>query len=889
MKLFSKEHPAGRQPRQYRALYVLLSFLIPFLVITLAVAALHIIPLGDKHSLAISDGKWYLNNLAFLKRLLSGQENFLYSLKNGLGGNEWSILAWGGFNPVLLLCMFAKLETLPSWFTWISIVNMAVCGLTMYIMLAGIYGHKSSHLIFSTSYAMIGFSVANCYQTLFFIGPQTLPLMILGIMWLCKGKSPLLYILSLAYCSLFNFYFGFMLCVASVVFFLVKLYTDDSLSGKRGRVFGKWTASSAISGLLAAPMWLPALKAYSGGGRLNQTTLEEYTFTEQAPFIQIFSKLFSGANSLNETVFGLPNIFCGILTVALVILFFMNLHIPKRKKTAAGVVLGFYLLTFYLPAFSNIMHGFTVTNWFPYRYSFVFSFWLLFIAAEQFEYIDIISFADLKRCGATLLIATILIFSTKYEFISGGAVVLDLALLGLMSLGFWLYRAKPNHTPKRVLVMFLLLVVSGNLYANYVLSITALQEWELDLNAYQENLFTNGVLIEALTKAEPSFFRMEKESSDSERVGADAYLYNYHGVSHSGPAERHFIHNELSRLGISRFDMCHWYSEGIPASTDALLGLKYLIAESDLTEIKGYEKRITWEGKSIYQSNDFLFPTILTDDDACALSLGNNTFNNLNDIWKNMTGNTADIFTHQPDVTFRMHSDYTEQTVTSAELQENISRIYANVKKDKSNKTEVESSTYIEYTLTSPADGALYYFDTSIPDSEVGLLDPAIHLCGVYKAGEVVSGKIPLQTKLSNGELLRGYCANLVFATENLDVLAEYAKQLNARECTFNVIQDNHLTGDFTAEANQRILFTLPWDEGWTCTVDGQKVPIDKTWDLFMSVEVPEGKHSYEMKFIPAWLNYGLYLSAAALVGLVILMANHHMQSKRRRRSALLP
>ena len=881
MKLFSKEHPAKHQHRQHQTLYVLLSFFIPFMVTILTAIALRVVPFGDKHNLAISDGKWYLNNLAFLKRLLSGQENILYSLKNGLGGNEWSILAWGGFNPVLLLCLFAKLETLPSWFTWISIVNMAVCGLTMYILLAGVYGHKSSHLIFSTSYAMIGFSVANCYQTLFFIGPQMLPLVVLGLVCLCRGQSPLLYILSLAFCIFFNFYFGFMLCIASVVFFLARLYTDNALAGKRVRLFGKWVASSIVAGLLASPMWLPALKAYSGGGRLNQTTLEQYTFTEKTPFIQIFSKLFSGANSLSEIVNGLPNIFCGILAVALVILFFMNRHITKHRKVAAGVVLGFYLLTFYLPAFTNVMHGFTVTNWFPYRYSFVFSFWLLYIAAQQFEYIDVITFEDLKRCGVALLVATILVFSAKYEFITGGAVVLDLALLGLMALGFWLYKTKPEHTPRRVLVSFLLLVVSGNLYANYVLSIKAMQEWELDLQEYQDNLMTNGALVDVLNNLESDFFRMEKEISDSGSVGADPYLYNYNGVSHSGPAERWFIHGGLGRLGINRFDMRHWYSEGIPAATDALLGLKYLISENNLTEIKNYEQRITLADKSIYQSDNFLSPAILANRNTYDLTLGDDVFINLNDVWKGMTGDTTDIFTHQPNISYHMHSDFTEQTVTSAELRESVARAEAQTEKDETDQAEAEPTTYIEYTLTAPADGPLYYFDTSIPDSESGLSDPAIHLCGVYKAGEVVTGKIPLQTNIGSGDLLRGYCANLVFATENLDVLADYAKQLNARDCSFNVIQDNHLTGDFTAEAGQRILFTIPWDEGWTCTIDGQVVPIDKTWDLFMSVEAPEGKHTYEMRFIPAWLNYGLYLCAAALIGLVILMIVDHKSRKR--------
>ena len=870
MEKASERYLTDDAMRRHPALYAILSVLLPFLIAVLGCIALHIVPFGDKHSLATVDGKYYLNNVAFLKRQLTGQENFLYSLKNGLGGNEWSLLAWGGFNPVLLLALFTNLETLPTWFTWISIVNMAVCGLTMYILLAGVYGHKASHLIFSTSYALMGFNVVNCYQTLFFIGPQMLPLVILSIVWLFRERSPLPYILSLMTCIFFNFYFGFILCVASTVFFFAALYVREDLKGRRARLFARWIVSSIIAGLLAAPMWLPALKAYSGGGRLNQTILPHYSFVENAPFIQIFSKLFSGANSTSEVVNGLPNIFCGILTVALVILFFMDRQKSKRKKIAVGVTLGFYLVTFYLPALTNVMHGFTVTNWFPYRYSFVFSFWLLWIAAEEFETVEALTFDDLKRCGAILLVSTILVFATKYEFIAGGAVVLDLALLGLMALGFWLYKTKPEQTPRRVLVMFLILVVSGNLYANCALSIKGMEEWELDLEEYRDNIMANGALVDALNKAETDFFRMEKEESDSGSVGADPYLYGYNGVSHSGPGERWFVHIVLCQLGLNWFDMRHWYTEGVPAATDALLGLKYIISDNDLTEKKGYEKRATIGDKSIFQNANYLSPAIVIDDGASVLWPSDNAFENLNDVWKSMTGGEEDVFTLQPEVTYRLQSSYVDQSVTSAELRESVAKAEDNA--DEDDEKEAEPTTYIEYTLAAPGDGALYYFDTSIPYSSNGIPDPTIHFCGVYSAGETVTGKIPLQANLGTGDFLRGYCANLVFATENLDVLGEYTHLLNSRDITFNVDRDNHLTGTFTADSSQRILFTVPWDEGWTCRIDGQTVPIEKTWNLFMSVEVPEGSHTYDMKFFPAWMNYGLYLSGAALLALVLYM-----------------
>lgn len=881
---------------KYKAIYVLLSFFIPLVVCLLSLIALHVIPFGE-HNLTITDARYYLNGEMFISRLLKGQENIFYSFNNGLGGNEWGTFAWGGFSIGNLLSYFATLETIPAVFTWICVINLAICGLTMYCLLAYVNGHKVSNLIFSTSYALIGFNVVNCYQVGFALGPETLPLVLLGLLLLFRGKTPIVYIFSIAFCSFFDFYFAFHLCVISLIYFAGYLYVHNELiKGKKMVFFLRWIISSAIGGLLAAPMWLPALKAYSGGGRLNQTGLLQYSFNENMPFIQIFSKLFSGANSTSELVSGLPNIFCGILVLALVVLYFINKSIDIRKKKAAGIILGFYLLTFYLQALTLIMHGGTHTNWFPYRYSYVFSFLMICLAVEEFEYISELTFGEAKKCGVVLLIAALVVFSTSYEYITGGMVVLDFALLFLMWIGFWFYKSRPDKAPLRTLSLLLLILVCINLYANFIVSTRNVKAWELNLDEYNNNIMISGALVDALNTAEDGFYRMEKDDSESGSVGADPLLYNYNGVSRSGPGERDFIHKGLCKIGINWFDMRHWYSKGIPAATDSLLGLKYLVSKKDLTTEKGYEQKIGLSGYNIYMNPCALLVSILCDGNIQNIELGGNVFENLNAIWKGMTGEKIDIFTEQEDVIYSLFNDYSNQSITSNELKESFSKesICQTIDVSIANKgmaevtpnrnaeeEETQTNSYIEYTFIAEKNGPVYVFDTSIPDSDHGLVEPAIRYVGTFQKGDIVEGKFPISAGIGSGDLMRGYCVNQIFAYADNELLAEYASKLNERDITFNVIHENDLTGTFTAEKGQRILFTMPWDEGWTCYIDGKEVPIDKTWDLFMSVSASEGEHTYEMKFFPAWINYGLIISGLAFIGLILLViflrkANKH-------------
>lgn len=854
-------------------IYVL-SFVLPLAILTLGIVALHITPFGN-HSLAISDGKYHINYELFFARLLRGEENILYSFNNGIGGNEWSNFAWGAFSFGGLLSLFGTLETMPTVFTWVCIVGISLCGPIMLALLSYLRGRDWSNLIFSTSYALIGFNVANCFQMGFHMGPQMLPLVVMGLMKMLRGKSPLHYILPLAFCVFFNFYFAFHLCAISLIFTLGYLYVNGKElggSGIRGR-FLKWLWATCVAGFLAAPMWLPTLKAYSGGGRLDQTGLSEFSFSENMPFIQIFSKLFTGANSLNELVMGLPNIFCGILVVALVIVYFMNREIDARKRRAAGAILAFYLLTFYITAFTLVMHGGTHTNWFPYRYSYVFSFLLIGLAAEEFHYIGTITVSDAKRCGVALLVGVVLVFGTSYEFVSGGMVILDIALILLMWAGLWLYRTKPDKAPMGTLVALLIILVSVNLYANFVISVGKMRDWELDLEEYQSDAFVSGALVDAVKIIDDSFYRIEKDESESFTVGADPYLYDYNGISHSGPAERMFIHRGLNKLGVNWYDMRHWYVEGVPAATDTLLGVKYLISSRDLTAEKGYERKATIDDTSVFFNKNALAIATLVDDATIGIELGSDAFQNLNAAWSSMVGEDDGVFSEVSDITYTLHNPIVGQNVTSEELRESVARSEGERASNDGAKETSNHPTgaYIEYSFVPEKDGSVYLFDTSIPDSVQGLYEPSIKFCGIGKAGQEMTGILSISgVDYVTEEFVRGYCANLTFAQADNSVLERYAGVLNARDTTLDATCENDLKGTFSAEIGERILFTMPWDEGWTCYIDGSEVPIDKTWDLFMSVEAPAGSHSYEMKFVPAWMGIGLILSCMALIVLII-------------------
>ena len=900
MKLFSAAPPAA-PGRERPVLNLLLSFLLPLALILIALAGLKVTPFGDRTLLIFDANGLYINTLSYASRMYQGLEGVFYSFEKGLGGNMTGHLNGILITPFAFLLCFSPLRDYPAVFTFISALSMSLSGLTMYLFLASVYGHKRGCLIFSTSYALMGFSVANVFQACFFTAAPMLPLMALGLRRLFRGKSAVLYILTIAAGLFANFYFGFVLCVASVLFFAAGLiFGGEELRGKRGRLILRYALASLLGGLLAACLWLPAFLSLRGG-RLDQTGLADFSFGENMPFLEIGAKLFSGANSRDEQVDGLPNIFVGILPLALAVLFFLDKGIERRKKRWAGALLGVYLLSFWIVAFDMLMHGGTVTNWFDYRYSYVFSFLLLVIAAEAWQHLEEAPRRDMKRCLAGMLLVTAVVLSKGYEFLTSGLVVLDFVLLLLIALAWHMHRKKPEVNSRKLFEIIALVLVCVNLLVNYRVCTKNVLEYSSTLKEFRDAVDQVGPLVRGVQKS-GDFFRMEVNRQRSDTCGNDPMLYGYDGVGHGGSNERNFVRNALSRLGIPWFDMRNYYADGVPAATDALLGLRYVIAEEDLTEEKGYPNLTNFGEQALfaglesvydlYQNPDALGIAMLSEGGIDAVETDvEDVFENLNAVWSALSGEDTPVFREETEISFIPHSFEESQPMdarTARELVGYYDEVYASGEKEDISAPEgalpdeLQFSSYIEYRFTAAWDGPVYAYHRAALMERIGSYEPALTWVGTYRAGDEVIGRIPVYAENIDRVLMEEYCGRFRAACADEEALSRLAGLVKARPVTLEKHSETCLSGTFTAAEGQKLLFTIPWDEGWRFWVDGVEAQPHMVLDVFMALDVPAGSHSFEMRYTPAGLRPGLAVSAAALVmTLAFLLLEGRWRKKR--------
>ena len=891
-----KEPLTMENKKLIHVMYYVLSFLIPAVIMFGALAGLKVTPFGD-NSLAISDGNaLYLNYVGYISKVLKGQEGILYSFTKGLGANMMGSWGWFLLNPLFALFAFTDVTNYMQMYTFVSVFSLCLCGLTMYVMLKDFYGHNADNLIFSTAYAMNGFLVANVFQINFFVDIPVLPIMVMGLRRILKGKSPVIYTVALAYGLFMNFYFGFMLCVASLLFFFVYLLIEWKNLENKKTVAIRYVVSSGLAGMMSAIVWLPALLSLRGG-RLDQSLTNAITFKENMPFLDMFSKLFIGANSTAELSNGLPNIFVGIFPVFLVILFFINHSIPVSKKKAAAIILVFYLVSFYVTVFNIAMHGGTVTNWFNYRDSFIFCFIVLLIAAEEWQYFADEPLENIKRALVILVVASLIVFNKKFDYVSGTMVLLSLAILALILLAFYMHQIDPAKNTVRMLTMVVLVMMCLDQYLNYYFSVKNIMEWGHKESEYQEVVLPVSALVDAVHGYDKSFYRMEVGEQRSGTLGNDPMLYGYYGVGHGGSDDRDFVRLALSELGVHRYNMRNNYARGVSSATDSLLGLKYLISKDDIQSEKGYEKLVNIGEYSIY-INPYVLPVgMVVNKDIEDVSINiEDVFYNLNNTWSAISGSSEKVFVEEEDIDFSSHNITDPITLSGKEAgkivasrdeklslqisSDNISGSGENSSDSNASETvgknadetwatsqeKPENTNYIKFTFTAGRDGAVYSYNRSGMTEDNGSIPHALNYEGYYHKGDEITGYIPIDSSVVTRYLLEEVAGRFKIAYLDEDALSKMSSLILDRPCILEKHGGRTLKGTFTAGNDQKLMFTIPYDEGWSLKIDGKDIKPEKVLDVFMAVDATPGEHFFEMKYVPIGLKEGAIVSSFGLI-----------------------
>ena len=371
-----------------RFYYPALAFLIPFVGMLLVMLISGYKPFG-KYSMLYSDmyHQYYPFFVAYRRALLSG-DSLLYSWNVGMGMDYLGLISYYLASPLNLLSVLVPEKWLLSYFSLLMPIKLGLAGLFFALLLKNLYGKNDLPIaLFGSLYALCAWALGYQWNIMWLDTFALLPLVILGEIRLLQDRKFILYTLTLFLSIFSNYYIGFFTCIfVALVFFCYEICRPRGLR----RFFadlGLMAVFSAIAIGMTAILTLPALAAlqttqssvnnFPKGFRLN--------IASSNTFLGLLDAMRQVAGNMGgslEPSFkeGLPNLYCGVGSILLGFLYLMAPDIRLRDKLCAVFLLLFFNVSFIIRQLDYIWHGFHFTNMIPYRFSFLYSFVLLYMA-----------------------------------------------------------------------------------------------------------------------------------------------------------------------------------------------------------------------------------------------------------------------------------------------------------------------------------------------------------------------------------------------------------------------------------------------------------------------------------------------------------------------------
>ncbi len=854
----------------------LVAFLIPFLVMTLAYAALQVFPFGNRHMLTVDLFHQYAPFLQLLRdKILEGGSPF-YTLRAGLGVSFYGLFTYYLGSPLNLILLLFPAAFLTEGIFLITLVKVGLMGFAFFQFLQISYRRKGALAVaFSAFYALSGFTLAYSWNIMWLDTLIMLPVAVLALVRLIRDGKWLLFPLSVALILICNYYSGFFACIFLALYFPVLLfrYTEDGNASKRVILTAKVIALAGIGVALAAVLLYPTIRSLtltSAYGDKFPKTVEmigkPLTYLGQLfPFLQPTVR--SGA----------PNLYCGLPVLFLLPVYFLSGRIRAREKILNGLLLLFIFLSFDINILNFIWHGMHYPNQLPYRYSFVAIFPLLAVTYDGLRSTREFRPTEIGLLGVCLGFIAPVVIAVNTEmkvapWTQWGTIIL-LLIYALLFSSFRTQSYKRQiHTNLLLAVMLLeitLSTFSGIYYIN--------------ANEYfgARDGYASGSTVASVREAvrqiesmdeDKTFYRMELKPY---KTSNDPCLYGFNGFSLFASTSPKNPVAFFKNLGYSNNGINSYQYRGSTLFADSLFNIKYVIAREDL-KYQDRERTVTLGNSlvTVYKNN-YAFPLAFLAKPGILdfESFAGKPFANQNNLADAMIGENVPLFSEiegkvkdGSDVHPASSSNTKFNFTRPSGIKEWTIKMEWTAERDGAHYLYLDMNGYEVDNVTVEANGESFTID----GKKKGISD-----IGSLKAGEIVQLTIKPKEKVDKG--------SFEVHMDALDIpsLARLAGFARERGLAFSIQKEDQLYAKFSCEEDSVLVLSVPYDPGWNASLDGEPVSIRTVDNALMAIPVAAGSHRIFMYYRPPGFDTGLYVSLGATGVLAILLLIGFILKKR--------
>ena len=828
--------------KTYWAYFV--SFIIPVVIMTGVYLSQGIYWNSDTSPL-LGDGfhQYVIFDVA-LRNILHGNGSLFYTFTSGLGLNFYALSSYYLGSFLSPLVYFFNLSNMPDAVYLTTLLKFGLIGLSTYFSLNKLFQSitKPLKLALSTSYALMSFTVSQLEIKTWLDVFILIPLIITGLHLLITEKKFSLYFTSLSILFIQNYYFGYMTALFLIFWYLCQISWD--FKTRKSSVLD-FVITSFLSGIASLILTLPTLfDLQTHGEKLTEVTKFQ---TESSWYLDLFAKQFIG--SFDTTKYGaIPMIFVGLLPFILTILFFTMKSIKFHVKLIYAIFFTFLIASFYIEVLDLFWQGMHTPNMFLHRYAWIFSTLLIYTAAEvlnRLKEIKIWNFLVSLFLIVTGFLATIYLKS-HYSFLTDLNILLTLEFLVVYSLLLLAVIKKFISVNLFAILISLFIMVEMSLNASSQMDGIA-KEWSFaSRSSYNRDI---PAMESFSTDIGNQFTRTEKLQT---QTGNDSMKFNYNGISQFSSVRNRSASSTLDKLGFKSSGTnlnLRYANNSILA--DSLFGIQYNISDSPITKYgfkdiyqkdnltlyeNQYSLPIAFASQSVY--NDVKFNEHTLDNQASFLNqLANVNFDYFSPIPYEKTENTDDLI----NVTSSSNEDATIQYQIEVPENSQVYLSFTNLhfSNDKQKKIDVlvngEKKTFTTdnvfsfFNLGYTKEKKTFNIHVSFPgNSQVSFESPTFYRLDTQTLTEAIQ-------KIKEQPVTVSTSKNKVFAT-------------------YDVQQDTS------------IFFTIPYDKGWSAYQDGKKIEMKQAQTGFMKIDVPKGKGTITLSFIPNGFITGAICSFTSLL-----------------------
>lgn len=872
--------------------FLALGFLIPFIGMLMVMLISRYKPFGG-HSMLYSDcyHQYYPFFLMFSRTLKRGQ-SLIYNWNLGMGMDYLGLIAYYLGSPLNLLSVLVPEKWMVSFFSLLTPIRLGFAGLFFACFLREVTGRDDFSIsLFGGFYGVCAWALGFQWNVMWLDTFALTPLVILGEYRLLKDGKFLLYTLSLWLAVLANYYIGLFVCIfVALVFFCYEICTAPGW--KRFAIdLGRMAVFSALAIGMTLILTLPTVAAlqttqsavnkFPEGFRLN--IAKSNTFIGLLGAMRRVAGNMGGAIEPNFKE-GLPNLYCGVGSILFAVLFLLSPDIKKREKLCTVFLLLFFNVSFIIRQLDYIWHGFHFTNMIPYRFSYLYSFVVLYMAYRGF--CRRLSFDGYQICAAGFLTGALLTCSdalsqTEAVMIFGAEIPVPVFFLYnfiflLLYVGALLYGlrkvtpAEDADEEEYAQVQWLNCIFRKHSYIMFaavcVLEIAAtLTAFGLyfpgtSVAGYPRGGQDSASAFAYLGEREKYSLFVRTEVTHAQTLN-DSALNDYSGISTFTSSANVRITEFLKALGYGAKNTYNRYcfEESSPVA-NLLLNLKYMVDRQGRDRESAVFAELHHFGNArIYENNAYLPLGFLAEPELALVDFDEkNPFTLQNTLFCAATGLDPNVFTAVPEEAIYVTG-------------ENVDVFYS--RNGAASYENAEDNAAITYHFTADRDGfACIHVDVSknnhiwIYLNGNELYKEDMSLPQMLAVGDVLQGdKIEVRVSVAKGEKS---VATVKMQIMDEELFFQGYEILSASTLKLTDFSETYVRGTIDCNRKGLLYTSIPQNGNWVAFVDGKETEISLVGECMVGIALTEGTHMVEFFYRNRAVQIGGAISCVCLLAL---------------------